>query len=89
MMDLTPALVRAARELLGWNVERLASEAGVSASTINRFQYARDETAIGISFANVQRIRRALEAGGIRFTSDTEGIGLSLARHPLTPPNRD
>jgi transcriptional regulator with XRE-family HTH domain len=78
MGEMSPAMVRAARELLGWTGERLAREASLSVSTLNRFQYAANDAAIGVSVGNARKIRDALEAAGVEFTSNDDGVGVRV-----------
>lgn len=87
--DVTPALVRAARALLDWSAPKLAAAAGVSLSSVKRFEaegMVRDATR--------RAIREALEGGGIRFHRDPSGEAGVLAakgaawRPPLAPAQR-
>ena len=78
---MTPALVRAAREILGWNTEALASAAEVSVNTVNRYQNVRgDETDISVTVGSAKKIRNALEAAGIEFVNDGHRCGVILVR---------
>lgn len=63
--SLTPALVRAARALLGWSQQALAEAAGVATSTVADFERGR-RTPVA---SKAQAIRQALQAAGIRFRS--------------------
>jgi transcriptional regulator with XRE-family HTH domain len=64
--DISPALTRAARTLLGWHQIELAQAAGVAKSTITDF-----ERGARIPILNNRRaIRRTLEAAGITFIAD-------------------
>jgi DNA-binding XRE family transcriptional regulator len=61
--SISPAQVRAARAWLNWNQDFLAKKAGVSKTTLNRFEQ-------GLSVLNSEtsdRLQKALEAAGIRF----------------------
>jgi hypothetical protein len=72
---MTVEQVKAARALLGWNQDRLATAAGIALPTIKRLEamtgplsgYEKTRTAI----------RAALEAGGVEFLEDgaTAGAG--------------
>jgi transcriptional regulator with XRE-family HTH domain len=66
---ITPAQCRGARGLLDWTQGRLATEAGVSLSTVKDFEGGH-RTPIG---NNLAAIRRALEAGGIEFIRENGG----------------
>jgi DNA-binding XRE family transcriptional regulator len=60
---MTPAQCRAARGLLNWNQDRLASAAGVELSAIRAFEA---EKAVPRMIA--QSLQRAFEAAGIEFS---------------------
>lgn len=79
MGGMTPPLVRASRELLGWSTEELARQAKVSVNTVNRFQYAKgEETGIGVSVGNAMKIRQSLERAGIELINDHGRLGVVL-----------
>jgi transcriptional regulator with XRE-family HTH domain len=71
--DISPALTRAARMLLGWHQSELAEAAGVAKSTLTDF-----ERGARIPILNNRRaIRRALEAAGVTFVYDPDlGVGI-------------
>jgi ribosome-binding protein aMBF1 (putative translation factor) len=78
---MTPSLVRAAREVLGWTTETLASHAELSMNTVNRYQYAKgDETEINVSVGNAKKIRFALERAGIEFINDGRRCGVVFVK---------
>lgn len=63
------AQVRAARSLLGWTAQKLASRAGVSFSSIRRL-----ETDSGsVKHETVDSVLQALTRAGIRFSADETG----------------
>ncbi len=69
---ITREQVRMARAGLGWGVRDLASEAGVSANTISRYENGAD--ALGETLTKIQR---ALESAGVIFTNgDQPGVKL-------------
>lgn len=71
---VTAAQIRAARALLGWSGAQLAQAAGVSLQTIRRM-----ESDLGpgrSSAANVESVRRALEAAGVVFL-EADGAGVA------------
>jgi transcriptional regulator with XRE-family HTH domain len=70
--------VRAARALLGWNQQRLADEAGVSAITVKRLE-ASDDT-FQARFETVMKIKAAVERAGVVFKLAEDGLihGVSL-----------
>jgi predicted transcriptional regulator len=68
--SFTSSQLRAGRALLGWSREDLAKVSGVPARTIARFEGAEVET----RETTIARIRAAIEAAGIVFTTDGEGV---------------
>jgi transcriptional regulator with XRE-family HTH domain len=68
---------RAARGLLAWTQERLASKAGVSLSTVRDFEAERRRPIPN----NLAAIQRAFEGAGVVFTNGGEqGVKLGKAR---------
>lgn len=64
---ILPRQLRAARTLLGWSQKDLAEAAELSLPTIQRMEtLGLHRSAAG----NVDKVQRALEAGGIEFTND-------------------
>ncbi|MDZ4347993.1 MAG: helix-turn-helix transcriptional regulator [Xanthomonadaceae bacterium] len=61
--SLSPALVRAARALLGWSQQALAKAAGVAISTVADFERGKRRPVA----SKAQAIQAALQAAGIRF----------------------
>jgi transcriptional regulator with XRE-family HTH domain len=73
--------IKAGRALLGWSQSDLALESGVSEPTIARLESV--EGQLGGRQATVQRIRAALEKGGIQFIDENGGgLGVRL-RKPI------
>jgi transcriptional regulator with XRE-family HTH domain len=69
----TAAQCRGARGIINWTQERLATEAGVSLSTVKDFESGR-RTPIANNLAAIQH---ALEAAGVEFTNgDQPGVRL-------------
>ena len=66
--DVTPAQVRAARGLIGWNQGDLALAANVSRQTIADFKSGKRTPVPN----NLVAIKKALEAVGVRFVDETE-----------------
>ena len=78
--------VKASRELLRWDQEKLAREAGLSLVSVRRYEAARDEVADSIGVA----ILAALEKAGVVFvdagkTAGTEVSGGVLLRSSACP----
>jgi transcriptional regulator with XRE-family HTH domain len=70
---VTPAQSRGARGILEWTQERLATEAGVSLSTVKDFEAGRRKP-IG---NNLAAIRKAFESAGIEFINgNSPGVRL-------------
>jgi len=75
-MNLLPEQCRAARGLLNWTQEYLATVAGVSRSTIKDFECNRH----AIHRATEALLIRAFEDGGVRLIpAEGEGPGVRLA----------
>lgn len=74
-MNLLPEQCRAARGLLNWTQEHLATVAGVSRSTIKDFECNRH----AIHRATETLLIRAFEQGGVRLIpAQGEGPGVRL-----------
>ncbi|WP_299852352.1 helix-turn-helix transcriptional regulator [uncultured Roseovarius sp.] len=74
---MTPAQLRMARNALRIGTRELAEKAGVSFTTISRFETERG----GMQHASAEAIRKALEAQGIQFLDNGEmaaGPGVAL-----------
>jgi transcriptional regulator with XRE-family HTH domain len=76
---ITPVQSRGARGILDWTQDRLATEAGVSLSTVKDFEAGR-RTPIG---NNLAALRRALEYGGIEFIQGNGGGPGARLRKPV------
>ncbi|WP_051231196.1 helix-turn-helix domain-containing protein [Kaistia adipata] len=82
-MNLLPEQCRAARGLLNWTQEHLATSAGVSRSTIKDFECNRH----AIHRATEVLLIKALEAGGVRLIpAEEEGPGVRLSGKPSADP---
>ena len=76
---LTSAQIRAARALIRWSAEDLASHCAVSVTTIRRAELTHSETSL--TRVNDYVIRQALEAAGVEFIdADGEGPGVRLRK---------
>ena len=75
-MALTMAhQLRAARSMLRWEQEQLASAAGVAVGTIKRIEAS--DGSIPARFETVRKIQQALEQAGAIFTNgDEPGVKL-------------
>lgn len=67
-MHITRSQCRAGRALLDWTQEQLAEAAGLGVSTIETFENGKSRP----HARNRQRIREALEAGGIHVIDARE-----------------
>jgi transcriptional regulator with XRE-family HTH domain len=70
---ITIEQIRAARGLLGWSQSELASRAGLSVPTVKRL-----EGGFGpkVSDAACTKLRKAIEAAGIKFIDEDGGAGV-------------
>ena len=73
--------LKAARTLIGWSQEELASAAGISLPTIKRLEAA--DGLLGGRETTAQKIRNALEKAGIEFIDENGGgRGVRLRQSP-------
>jgi len=73
--------IKAARALIGWSQEQLASAAGISLPTIKRLEAA--EGWLAGRETTGQKIRAALEKAGIDFIAENGGgPGVRLRKRP-------
>jgi transcriptional regulator with XRE-family HTH domain len=80
MKNITTAQLRAARALLRWSAEDLATAAGVSLVTIRRAEPK--DGPLAMIPANAAAVRRALETAGVIFVPENgEGAGVRLRKH--------
>ena len=78
---LTGAQIRAARHGLRWSVVELATNSGVSVSTIKRIEV--DDGVPSASARNLVAVKAAIEAAGIEFIGtpdDAPGIRIHAHR---------
>ena len=66
---ITPAQCRAARALLDWSQQQLATAARVGVVTVRQFEAA----AVQPRPATLDVVQRALEAGGVEFIAENGG----------------
>jgi transcriptional regulator with XRE-family HTH domain len=79
MENITTAQLRAARALLRWSAEDLATAAGVSLVTIRRAEPK--DGMLAMIPANAAAVRRALEEAGVIFIAENgEGAGVRLRK---------
>ena len=67
-----------ARAALNWSTQELAAKAGVGVNTVNRFEAGQDAR-----MSSVEKMRNALEAGGVLFIEQNgngPGVRLRIAR---------
>jgi transcriptional regulator with XRE-family HTH domain len=74
----TAEQIRAARALLGWSMSELAARSGVSSRTITRCELG--EGVPQATTRTIQRIVRALEAGGVEFVAENTVGGIGVRR---------
>jgi transcriptional regulator with XRE-family HTH domain len=68
---LTSAQIRAARSLIRWTADDLATASALSVATVRRAELKELETSL--TTANDLAIRRALETAGIQFIDENGG----------------
>src|SRR4029077_803913 len=68
--EITIEQIRAARALLGWSQTELAERAGLSLPTVKRVEINSD---LRVSSEARQRLRVALEEGGVEFIDENGG----------------
>jgi hypothetical protein len=71
VLPLTSAQIRAARSLIRWTAEDLASASALSVATIRRAELKESVTAL--TAANDLAIRRALKGAGVEFIEENGG----------------
>lgn len=71
ILFITGGQIRAARGFLRWSAEELAKQAKLGRLTVTRAESAEGKPSI--TEANLEAIRRALEAGGIEFIPENGG----------------
>ena len=73
---MTPSQCRAARGLLNWTQDKIASAARVSVVTVRNFENEKSRP----QRATLDVMRRALETAGVEFTNgDQPGVRLTRA----------
>lgn len=70
-MVLTGEQIRAARAILRWKATDLAEKAGIGLSTVQRAEQM--DGPVAMMRANMDAIRRTLEAAGIEFIPENGG----------------
>jgi len=79
-MALTPKQIKAARALLGWNVDKLAEQTGVHRNTIINMEKGQ------VSGPVMAAAKVAMETGGVQFIERNgggEGVRLATASEPV------
>ena len=79
--------VKAARALLAWSQQDLASAAGVSVPTVKRLEAT--DGPLGGRAETTQKLQTALERGGIEFIDENGGgPGVRLRKLPRGKPRK-
>ena len=79
MPTITPSLCRAARGLLGWTQDELASKARVGLNTLRNFEAGKSAPMVN----NLSAIQTAIEEAGIELIPENGGgAGLRLKDRP-------
>jgi transcriptional regulator with XRE-family HTH domain len=76
---LQSSQIRAARALLGWRQQDLASASHVGVATIQRIE--KGDGAVMSNVATLLRLQETIERAGVRFinSDDGGGVGVRLA----------
>jgi predicted transcriptional regulator len=82
---ITPAQCRAARGLLAWSQQDLASEAGVGIVTVHQLEAGTSQP----RRATLDVIRRALERAGVEFIDENGGGAGARFRQRSQPRVKD
>jgi len=79
MKKITSAQIRAARALVRWTAQDLASAAQIGVATVRRAEAADGE--LSMTEANKAAVVRALEAAGVIFVAENgAGPGVRLSK---------
>jgi transcriptional regulator with XRE-family HTH domain len=71
MPSMTSLQLKLARTALGLGVRELAAAAGVSPTTVTRFESGKG----GIQSGNLEKLQKVLEDGGVTFLGAEGGVG--------------
>ena len=69
--NITSAQIRAARALIRWTAEDLATEAALGVATIRRAESA--DGPLQMTASNLAAVRRTLETAGVEFIFENGG----------------
>jgi hypothetical protein len=79
MKVITGSQLRAARSLIRWSADRLATESKLGIATVRRAEA--EDGAPPITAANANALQRALEGAGVIFVEENgEGPGVRLRK---------
>jgi hypothetical protein len=78
--DITSAQIRAARALIRWTAEDLAAKAKLGVATIRRAEAT--DGGLQMTVANLAAVRRTLEAAGVEFIFEADGV-LGVRLRPM------
>jgi hypothetical protein len=82
---LTDFQLRAARALVGWSAQELATRAALGVATVRRAEQRKG--AVAMNAANAEAVVRALQQAGVIFIAENGGgPGVRLARQAQTNP---
>ena len=79
---MTGAQLRAARALLGWSAQKLASTSGVGVTTIRKNELA--DGPVTMIRANVEVLTRTFETAGVEFIPENGGGAGVRVRLPVS-----
>lgn len=78
---ITGAQIRAARALLRWSAEELATRSKLGVATIRRAEA--QDGAVSMTHANADAIKNAFETAGVQFIPENGGGPGVRLRHPI------
>lgn len=81
MIYITGAQIRAARALLRWSAEELATRSKLGVATIRRAES--QDGPVSMTYANADAIRQAFEAAGVQLIPENGGGPGVRLRYPI------
>ena len=82
---ITPGQCRAARALIGWSQQELASKAGVGIMTVHQLEKDGSQS----RRATLEVVQRALESAGVEFIEENGGgAGVRLRKTSVVKPKK-
>jgi ribosome-binding protein aMBF1 (putative translation factor) len=79
-MSITPAECKAARKLLGWSQEHLATRLLIGQDTIGDFERRKSRSRL----IHLRKLRAIFEAAGVEFNDGEPGVKLKAKSRTIT-----